>query len=63
MVKKTPPERKPNTLDAISGTDAIEVLRVLANRDKALSKEIDVIARIFWPTFRWTKWQNLFRQN
>ena len=46
MAKKTPSKkRKPNTLDAISGTDAIEVLRILANRDKELSKEIDVIAK------------------
>ena len=46
MAKKTPrKKRKPYTLDAISGTDAIEVLRILANRDKELSKEIDVIAK------------------
>ena len=30
------------TLDAISGTDVIEILRVLANRAKELSKEIDI---------------------
>ena len=46
MAKKTPrKKRKSNTLDAISGTDAIEVLRILANRDKELSKEIDAIAK------------------
>ena len=46
MAKKTPSKkRKPNTLDAISGTDALEVLRILANRDKELSKEIDAIAK------------------
>ena len=45
MAKKTPrKKRKSNTLDAISGTDAMEVLRILANRDKELSKEIDAIA-------------------
>ena len=42
MAKKTPRKRrKPNTLDAISGIDAIEILRILADRDKELSKEIE----------------------
>ncbi|MHB8973737.1 MAG: hypothetical protein ACYC3X_15500 [Pirellulaceae bacterium] len=46
MAKKTPrKQRKPTTLDAISGTDALEVLRILAHRDKELSQEIDVIAK------------------
>ena len=46
MAKKTPrKKRKLNTLDAISGTDAIEVLRILANRDNELSKEIDDIVK------------------
>ena len=46
MAKKTSrKKRKPNSLDAISGTDAMEILRVLADRDKELSKEIDVIAK------------------
>jgi hypothetical protein len=43
--KKPRKKRKPNTLDAISGTEALEVLRTLANRDKELSREIDAIAR------------------
>ena len=46
MARKTPQtKRTPNTLDAISGSDAIEVLRILANQDKKLSMKIDVIAR------------------
>lgn len=46
MAKKTPrKKRKPNTLDAISGADAIEVLRILSSRDEELSKEIDAIVR------------------
>jgi hypothetical protein len=45
MAKKTPRrKRKPNTLNAIAGADAIEILRILADRDKELSKEIDSIA-------------------
>ena len=45
MAKKTPRrKRKPNTLNAIAGTDAIAILRILADRDKELSKEIDSIA-------------------
>ncbi len=43
MAKNT--RRKTNTLDAITGSDAIEVLRILANQDKELSMKIDVIAR------------------
>ncbi len=46
MAKKTSRKRrKPDTLDAISGTDAIQILRILAERDRELSQEIDVIAR------------------
>ena len=46
MAQKMPRKsQKPSTLDAISGTDAIEILRVLADRDKKLSQEIDVIAK------------------
>ena len=45
MAKTPRKKRKPNTLDAISGADAIEVLRILAKRDKKLSKEIDGIAK------------------
>ncbi len=46
MDEKTPrKKRKPSTLDAITGTDAIQVLRILANRNKELSNEIDVIVK------------------
>jgi hypothetical protein len=45
MAKTPRKKRKSNTLDAISGRDAIEVLRILAKRDKKLSSEIDVIAK------------------
>lgn len=46
MAKKTSRKwRKSDTLDAISGTDAIQILRILADRDRELSEEIDVIAR------------------
>ena len=46
MAKKTSSKkRKPEILDAISGTDAIKVLRVLANRDKELSSEIEAIVK------------------
>ena len=46
MAQKMPRKsQKPSTLDAISGIDAIEILRVLADRDKKVSQEIDVIAK------------------
>ena len=46
MAKKTPSKkRKPDTLDSISGTDAIKVLRILANRDKQLKIDINVIIK------------------
>ena len=46
MAKKMPRKsQEPSTLDAISGIDAIAILRVLADRDKKLSQEIDVIAK------------------
>jgi hypothetical protein len=60
MAQKMPRKsHKPSTLDAISRIDAIEILRVLADRDKKLSQEIDVIAKkAFWATSRWTTWEN-----
>jgi hypothetical protein len=46
MAKKTPcKKRKPDTLDSISGTDANKVLRILANRDKQLKIDINVIIK------------------
>ena len=46
MAKKTSRKRrKPDTLDAISGPDAIQVLRILADQDREMAQQIDVIVR------------------
>jgi hypothetical protein len=46
MAKKMPRKRrKPDTLDAISGTDAIQVLRILADQDREMAQKIDVIVK------------------
>jgi hypothetical protein len=46
MAKKTlHKRRKPDTLDAISAPDAIRVLRILADQDREMAQQIDVIVR------------------
>ena len=46
MAKKTlRKRRKPDALDAISGPDAIQVLRILADQDRKMAQQIDVIVR------------------
>ena len=46
MAKKTlHKRRKPDTLDAISAPDAIQVLRILADQDREMAQKIDVIVK------------------
>ena len=53
MAKKTPRrKRKPNTLDAIAGADAIAILRILADRDKRTSKKHSIGGQKTGPQFR-----------
>ena len=48
QTKKSAPKRtsirKANTLDSITGADALAILKVLAARDKSLAQEIDAVA-------------------
>ena len=50
-VRKTPSKRsrnpgsKPNTLESITGDDALAILKVLAARDRRLAEEIEAVAK------------------
>jgi hypothetical protein len=42
---KRRPTRKPQLLDSITGTDALAILKVLAERHENLAQEIDAVAK------------------
>jgi hypothetical protein len=45
VVVKRRPTRKPQMLDSITGTDALAILKVLAERHENLAQEIDAVAK------------------